>query len=239
MGNMAKWVFILLLIIVAAGCDDRATGLKSFNDAPKIVLQAQRGGPETQLLIDSVKISDPAFAYMPLIIRVEDPNKNIKHVIMRVLSGAGYLQYRDDQTTDTVRIIGDRGIYRFVPAHAGSITVRFVVTDYFNVTDSATLQLYVFDNLPPVGSLEVTHLGAADKYEYLFDASGAYDADNSFGGVIKRYVFSVNNIKVAETLTPAIPYIFPAGGIYTCKVQVWDNNGAASKEISLPVQVPN
>lgn len=237
---MAKRLFLLLFsAIVIVACDDRATGLKDFNDPPKIVLQAQRGGAETQLLIDSVKLSDPDFSYMPFIIRIEDPNKNIKHVIMSVVAGAGYLQYQDDQTTDTVRIIANKGIYRFVPTQAGSIIVRFVVTDYFNQTDSAIMQVYAFNNLPPVAGLEVSYLGAADKYEYLLSAAGAYDADHSFGGVISKYVFSVNNIKIAETTKPAIPYIFPTGGNYTCKVQVWDNDGAASKEISLPVQVPN
>lgn len=222
----------------AVSCDDRADGLKGFNDPPSIVLQAQRGGAETDLLIDSVKLSNPAFSYMPFIIRIEDLNKNIKHVLMDVVAGSGYLQYREDSTRDTVRIIDDKGIYRFVPEYAGNMTIRFVVTDYFGEADSAELRLYVFNNLPPVAALTVSYLGTADQYEYLFDASGSFDNDRSFGGVVSKYVFTVNNVRIAETVTPAIPYIFPSPGSYTCKVQVTDSDGAVSKEVTQQIQVP-
>lgn len=235
---MTKRLLIALCgLLAAAGCDDRKDGLKGFNDPPTISLKAERGGPESKDLRDSVKLSNAEYAYMPFVMRISDPNQNIKHVRMTVLSGTGVLHFRDETTRDTVRIVENIGTYRFAPDNAGTVIARFVVTDYFNASDSATLQLHVFQNLPPVAALETRYLGSADKNEYLLDGSGAYDADHDFGGQVHQYIFSVNNVIVAETTTPAIPYIFPGPGTYTVTLQVQDNDGAASKPVSLQLQV--
>lgn len=236
---MSKWrTFFLLFFLMA--CDDRKEGLQGFNDPPVILLKAERGGAETHELKDSVKLSNTRFAYMPFIIRISDPNENIKHVRMSMLTGTGELQFRDEVTKDTVRIVNNVGTYRFVPSAPGTAIIRFVVTDYFNATDSATLQLYCFNNLPPVAGVEdPKYLGAADKYEYLLSASTSYDADASFGGVVAKYIFSVNNAKIAASTLPAIPFIFPGPGQYLITVQVQDNDGAFSKPLSLQWTIPN
>lgn len=233
-----KWQWILILVLTLQACDDRAAGLRDINTPPAIRLQAERGGGQVKMLHDSVKVSNPAYSYMPFAIEVSDANENIKHVTYHVTAGGGQLVFRDEAVTDNiVSIAGNRAIYRFVPAGVGTTTVRFVVTDYFDQKDSATLQLHVFHNLAPVGMLHTSYLGATDRYEYLLDAGASYDPDQSFGGKISRYIFSVGGTKVAETLRPAVPFIFAGPGSYAVRLQVIDNDGAISREISQTVQV--
>ncbi|TWF31758.1 hypothetical protein FHW36_11852 [Chitinophaga polysaccharea] len=232
-----KALLLLIFSLFLLACENRKDGLKDFNDPPEILLKDQRGGQATHQLTDSVKLSKPAFAFMPLIIHVNDANMNIRGITMATLSGDGYLQYIDQKITDTIAVTipeSGEGIYRYYPAHTGAVKVKFTVTDVFGLQDASTMQLYVFNNLPPVAALEVRYLGVADRYEYIFDGSGSYDADRSFGGVISSYIFYVNNVKVAETTTPANPYIFSSAGTYTVKLQVKDNDGDLSKELSLP-----
>lgn len=224
------------MLLSAAGCDDRYTSLKDFNDAPSITLMAEKGTIPGKELRDSVKLSKAEFAYMPFIIALEDPNANIKAVSYRALAGSGQLIYRNTEITGTVPVIGNRGVYRFVPAGIGNVHLRFVVTDRFDEKDSANLHLYVFDNLPPVAALDVRFVDSGRPLEYLLDAGASYDADRAFGGVVSRYVFTVGAERI-ETIKPGIPYIFPAPGTYVVRLQVVDNDNVGSKEVTTTVQV--
>lgn len=231
-------VVLIIFLMVVISCDDRAAGLRTLNDPPSIQLRAEKGVMPSKYLIDSVKSSNPAFSFMPFIIQVKDPNENIKRVTYQTLRGRGSLIFRGEKLVgDTVRIMGDSAIYRYVPDVAGTVIIQFIARDIFNVSDSATMQLHVFKNLPPIAIFASLLPGNRDKYEVMIDASASYDQDQSYGGVVTKYNFWVGNKKVAETTSPVIYHIFPAPGNYTVRLQVQDNDGDLSKEAVTTVTV--
>lgn len=232
-----RWIIISAILCLCWGCDDRADGLAGFNDPPIILIGPQLGG-SAKSLTDSIKFSQPQFAYFPFRLEISDPNENIKLVSMQVLAGSGYVLHNQDTTRDTVRVIGNKGIYSFVPQQLGKTEVSFIVRDYFNQADSAHLQLYVFDNLAPVAAVAVNYSGVNSQREYLLDGSASYDADHSFGGTIVQYLFSVNNVRVASTTMPVIPYIFAGSGLYAVTLQVMDNDNTLSKPVTIQINVP-
>lgn len=232
-----KLTITLVLLCLCYGCDDRADGLKGFNDPPTIMIGPQSGGG-AKSLTDSVKLSQRQFAYFPFTLAIADLNENIKLVSMQVLAGSGYVLHNQDTIRDTVRVIGNKGIYSFVPQQVGKTEVSFIVRDYFNQADSARLQLYVFDNLSPVAALVANYSGVNSPREYLLDASASYDADRSFGGTIQQYLFSVNNVRIATTTMAVIPYIFAGPGLYTLTLQVMDNDNTLSKPATIQINVP-
>ncbi|RAI96998.1 hypothetical protein LX64_05178 [Chitinophaga skermanii] len=232
-----KYLIGFLMCYCLVGCDNREESLSELNSPPEIFLQAQAGGPETKELIDSVKLSNTQFGYLPIVIRVQDLNSNIKSLRMSMVSGDGLLKQNDDEFTDTIRILGNKGIYKFIPAHPGAIIVRFVVTDYFNQRDSAQLKVFAFNNLAPIANLRIDPIGEVERFEYLLDGSLSYDPDKNLGGGLTKYIFIVNNTTIAETRSSAIPFIFPSPGAYICKLRVVDNDGAVSKEVVQSIQI--
>ena len=232
---MQRITQMLFVAILFASCDDRYSSLKDFNDKPNITLQAEKGLQITKFLKDSVKLSKQEFAYMPFIINIEDPNSNIRDVVYQPLQGAGQLIYRGEQISGVIPVIGNKGIYKFIPQGTGLVTIRFIVTDRFNQSDSATMQLTVFNNLPPTANLYTVPVQGGKTYEYQFDASGSFDTDHSFGGIITKYIFFIGNERI-ETVQPTIPYIFSGPGTYTVRLQVMDNDGATSREVTQLIQ---
>lgn len=232
-----KWLIVSAIFCLCYGCDDRTDGLKGFNDPPTILIGPQLGSTAKRLT-DSIKFSQPQFAYLPFALEISDPNENIKLVSMRVLTGSGYVLHNQDTIYDTVRVTGNKGIYSFVPLQLGKTEVSFVVKDYFNQADSASMQVYVFDNLPPVAAIAANYSGINSQREYLLDGSASFDADHSFGGTIVQYLFSVNNVRIAASTKPVIPYIFAGPGINTIALQVMDNDSRLSKPANIQINVP-
>lgn len=231
-------IFVLAIIITISSCDDRYDALKNLNDAPSLTIEKQVNGQRADKLTDTVKLSKAQYSYSPIILTAHDPNENIKSVTYSIEQGSGYVIFKDATipTDEILPFPNTRTTLKVVPTNMGTTVFHFIVTDRFDLKDSTTLTLISFQNLPPVASLYTSKLAVVDKYEYSLDASESYDQDKNYGGIIKKYVFQVND-ETIETIQPAIKYIFPATGNYVVTLKVMDNDNQFSKQITQTVTV--
>lgn len=133
-----------------------------------------------------------------------------------------------------IEFISD-SVINFIPENTGVNNFSITASDIYGEISSANASIFVFDNLPPVSVLNVIQQGS----NYTFDCSSSYDNDANFGGTIVNYKLSISNITVINSSQPIIAY----DGLYfenpfIVKLQVEDNNGGLSNEIS-QVLYPN
>lgn len=239
---MRKTIITIIILIGCIACDDRSDALNDLNDPPTISLQPEMGGEETKNMEDSVKFSKPEFAFSPFFITTYDPNQNIRSVTYRALIGRGSIYFKNELMKDTIAMPTSiesavtKVLVKFVPQQVGITNVLFIVEDRVGRKDSAHLKITAFNNLEPVAMLNVNSLEIVDPYEYSFDASASFDQDAKFGGIITRYLFTINSEKI-ETIQPSIKYIFPAPGTYTVRLRVRDNDDALSSEVTKQITV--
>jgi hypothetical protein len=246
MNRKSKLIFYLIIIIFAVnttGCDDRSSVASGFIDPPTISLRPQLQtslDSSVKTLNDSVKLSNPNFAYYPFWIDAnENQSGNIQLLTFKNNTGNGFLMFNADTILSggAIPLIGNSTLVRYYPTAQGNSKTTFIITNRINQSDSAFLNLVVFNNLPPVAVLNVSYLGQADPYEYEFDGSGSYDADASFGGMITQYDFIINGVAAIQTVTPVVKYIFPGPGSYIIQLKVQDNDGAFSPVVQSQLTV--
>lgn len=232
---MKRRVLFLFLGLFTA-CDDRYEAIKDFNSPPEILVADQGADDWGHVLLDSVKLSNPAFAYLPFSVQLSDVNQNIKFVSYLLTGHAGELLYRDSLVREYLPVPGNKGTYSFRPKVEGNYRLQFVVVDRFGATDTALLRVLAFNNLPPVAHLVVSTI-QGKAYEYLLDGVGSQDMDGGLGGAVVRYRFEVG-AEMIDTFQPAIHYIFPGAGSYPVRLTVFDNDSIASETVVTNVVVP-
>lgn len=238
-------LYIIFFAALLSGCDDRYQILEEFNSAPSIRLVAQTPGKNAVLdkngdiISDSVKMSGSG-NYYPFTVVVDDPDRNIGDVYYVAESGSGDLIVYTDTVSENavIPLIDYSMTLKFKPTTEGQVKLLFHVTDRQHLSDTATLTLTTFKNLPPIGSLNPSYVGESSPYEYNIDASGSYDADHDFGGYIKEYIYNIDN-EVIKTTRKSIKYIFPSPGTYNVQLQVKDNDDVLSTIISKQIIVAN
>jgi len=122
------------------------------------------------------------------------------------------------------------------PTSKGLVNVDFTIQDRFENKETATLNLFVFDNLIPVALVSARKTAINAPLEYVLDGTESYDQDKNFGGAVAGYVFEIEG-QVIETTSKQINFIFPTPGTYTVKLKVIDNNGDYSRPTEIKVNV--
>lgn len=116
----------------------------------------------------------------------------------------------------------------------GDHNIDLKITDPFNESVLTKINLFVFNNLKPVGEFTATKLSSSSNInEYEFDASNSYDKDEKFGGEIVIYSYDISNTQTSYNHTfnsnfSKSLFIFPDTGIYSINLIVYDNNNDQS-----------
>ena len=233
---MKKVYFIVSIVLLALlGCDQTQDFIHTLNERPTI--NFMDGGDEP-IVQDSIKlglkISQEKY---PVRLRVYDANNNIREVIYIQLVGIGVLvQGSDTVVGNNIAISTDILQFEYYPRNLGLHKMRLTVIDNFGQSNSVTLELMAFENLPPEAAFKVSKVGQRSPLEYKIDASESFDRDERFGGGISEYEFGVQG-KIFNVLEGVLFHIFPKEGVYAVSVRVRDNDGSWStkKEVDLVV----
>lgn len=117
-------------------------------------------------------------------------------------------------------------------ASAGAKTVRLSLTDNGGATSTATQEIQVRLNAPPVASIAVSGV-LETQSELGFLPTGSIDSD----GTITSYQWNFGDGTAVQTSAPSpVAHTYAAAGTYTAKLTVVDNDGASHvAEIELKI----
>lgn len=107
----------------------------------------------------------------------------------------------------------------------------------------STLTIKTYQNLPPVAKLTVTPDASSSKFNYNFDVTGSFDQDKGYGGILKRYKYTVTgtsylHVFLLEPSQKPYPYSFPNTGTFSVSLSVQDNNGEWSPPVEQKITIP-
>jgi hypothetical protein len=221
---------ITVLTVLVFGCDETKDFLDELNEAPQINFTLNSDAP---LLTDSIKIGlKSSQDKYTIVLKVTDRNKNIREVIYTQLSGKGKLKQGGVEIiSNNVTFKNDSAVLEFdyYPETFGLHRLGIKVADNFGLSNSVSLEITAFDNLPPVANISWTKRGDRGKYHYEVRASESFDRDARFGGSIEEYEYKAQGVihRILSSTENADRYqvIFPDKGVYPIEVRVRDNDG--------------
>ncbi|MCA6431230.1 MAG: hypothetical protein IM613_17480 [Cytophagales bacterium] len=226
---------LLLFCFVFTACDERFGFLGNLNRSPVVFF---RNNTSLVELSDSLKTSvKNGKQTYDITVSFSDPENQLSTVNVSVVGGTGVLRQDGNVITNSIGISSGTAQISFKPDAGGNFTLLFTATDSFDKTATASLALFVFDNLPPIAKFTESKLAINSPYEYQFDASQSFDQDKSKGGAIQAYRFLINNTVEILTQQRIVKYVFPGTGGQEVKLEVYDNNGAKSTVFTKVIQV--
>lgn len=216
---------------LAIGCDTTDDYIERMNTDPELYFvssndtlpEGEEGEIKTKVLRDSLKLKN-GYAFQ---LTVEDKNENLTYARLRdYIYESGFL------VVDTTVVDQDLGIKRghakefFYHAYEeGNHNIVIVAEDEFLKTDQVSLELTVFDNLPPKSEFTLTRV---NDLVYEVDASASFDQDEEHGGEIEEYIFIVEG-RTVKSYKPIFHYSFSEAGKFTIALTTVDNDGASSE----------
>lgn len=230
---MIRGSLLFLLILMGVSCSDRYEYFDKVNRPPSI--RFVKESDSTTDLTDSIKIS--RFPYYPIKLELTDSTSEIASLRFKVMRGKGQLFYKNSALkSHNLNAQNSLITLKWVPADSGLHELAFTATDRFEKSQTATLRLLCFTNLPPVARLKVLPLKEESPLEFLLDASNSYDEDKKWGGHIVSYCIRINGVTINTTQASA-KYIFPNPGTYQVFLTVKDDQGVSSPEREVKIEV--
>lgn len=202
----------------------RVDRIEEVNSEPMLSINGQEN-----MISDSVKMKEGSSNFF-FELNATDPDQNLKSISYEIISGDGNL-FQNGIITDEINLSKSEFIsLEFAPSRPGTHILDFNIVDVFDREASITLDLFAFDNLPPVSRFELVKPEVQyDPLEFQIDASSSYDPDENFGGGISAYEYTFLG-KTVELSRSVIGIIFPEAGTYDIRVRVKDNDGEWSDE---------
>ncbi|MDR0683083.1 MAG: hypothetical protein LBG15_14720 [Dysgonamonadaceae bacterium] len=211
-----KTIFILSLltsVIFFSACEDRKDYFAKGGFIPNVLIY--KDNELKPAINDSLKIDrNASYSYK---VECNSP------VVMssRVVNGDISVSISESDITVT-------------SSRSGGGKVEVIATTELGKTGSCTMELWTFNNLPPVCNVIATIIDP-DLIDVEIDASQSYDKDAKFGGKIIEYEFQIDDLEVITTTKPVIRQILRNSGVRTitarCKDD--DNEWSLPKEIKL------
>jgi len=129
-------------------------------------------------------------------------------------------------------VIGIKGLLQ------SANTIYLVATDTYGKIGLDTVNLTIFDNLPPVAILNSSTTNLNGSYILTLDGSASYDRDAKYGGHITNYQYTINGTVYTNT-NSSFTCSVNLADTYTVKFQVQDNNGAWSNLLTTYITITN
>lgn len=236
---MNRVTLFLGVIITLWGCDNSERFLEALNDIPRIaIIDEDNATVDHSFWMDSAKVSSEVglFPYR-FRLSIEDFNQNIEIVNVENEVATendtlnGFLLFQYDTILIDVEVVNIDHQNQLIDLEVlafdeSLLTISFIVIDAFMQSDTALLQLEVFDNLKPVVNFEIKADESGDLVR-IIDLSNSYDGDAKYGGMISSYHWIIEGTEFSLT-RDFIRFAFPDRGTFDVQVYTTDNNGAQS-----------
>lgn len=219
-----KIILSVSFFVVLHSCSDRYKALAELDKEPEI--RFVKDAATYSYLKDSCKFFPNS--YYNLQVSIRDTNQNLQKLEFESIPNDSKLYVGHVEYTHSIPIDYPLFHINILPSKIGTEHYTFTLTDRFNKTDVAELDLVTFANLPPVALFDVNEIRQNDPLEYELDGSASFDSDAKFGGKIVEYKWIINNADSISSLAPKIRYIFPQQGLFKIDLKVKDNEGAVT-----------
>lgn len=228
-----KYFALIFIALSLFSCDDRLDFVNEFNSAPEVFFNGDRNQVQlTDSLKNSLKIGSEMYS---LNVSTFDKENTLTAVSFTVPDG--YQFFQSGELTNVAILEGTSATLQIKPNGFGLKEIRFTSTDPLGRSGQAILNLFVFDNLPPVARGIFTKLGVNSPWEYEFNFSGSRDKDRNFGGGVQAYVFQINNGEAMYSTKPVNKFAFSGAGGQQLTYWVIDNEGLQSDKVTEVITV--
>jgi hypothetical protein len=237
---MKKIFFVAAVVTLMTGCDNTYDQIAKISVPPVVFFNSTT---TTTTLTDSLKISlktgqdDYSFS-----ITGNGKESPVKEITFTLEGGTGHLKNGGLELQKDLGPLtnGQRFDLSFYTDNVGELKFVFTGRNEFGATGSATLNLLVFNNFPPVAKFVANPFNQNQfgKYSYQFDGTASHDKDKRFGGIVKTYKYTItsNNYGTQTILndSPLTSVVFPGPGAFTVSLIAYDNDGEPSAVYTLP-----
>lgn len=206
---MVRLFIFIMLVIIAISCDNSKDYYEGINQKP--VIEFDIDSINKSYIKDSLKLGKSYLIGYKII--------DEEHLALS-------LPKSDDFT-----ITADSSTITIQSNKKGKTQVILKAYDSFLSIGEATIDLTIFENLPPVAIFSYSIAEFDGSYSLILDGSSSYDQDSKYGGYIMHYEFTINNNTILSTSLSKYTYSVNKDYTYTVKFRVQDDNGAWSNEI--------
>ena len=248
---MKKDIIVFSVLWIAlAGCDNREDFARELNNAPvmKISSKSNAWVSDTAYysgtIYDTLKLGINDRYRFDVRISDDGITQNLKLNVpsFQFMDNTYYIidnQKVDNSSLSDVVIEGvDKNTeIEYFTDLLSNHSLLIKVDDIYGGTDAVTIQLFVFDNWNPVADISYQVVSQVSPYEVKLDASGSYDLDERFGGMIVEYEYNIDDVYMVNTDVNFINFIFSGTGIYQVKLRVKDNDGVWTNEETIIVSL--
>ncbi len=239
------WVICLAIVI---SCDNTELFLEELNTGPAVgIVDVNNAATLHDFRADSVKKSSESgvFPYR-FQLSVSDFNANIDQVAIvnnfrNAEASDGFLLFQYDTILVDLEVVGVDEATHIIDLEAlvlggSELTLTFISIDEFSESDTATLELTVFDNLLPEVNYEITEDISGDLVRRI-DLSTSFDQDAIYGGAISSYHWVIEGVEYSLN-QDFILHPFPSSGTFDVTVFVTDNNRTQSAPKAFNIFIP-
>lgn len=207
---MKKSLFIMTIVVFITACDDTEDYYFERNEKSSVSLKLSGSEGFLSEVFDTVKIGYS----VTVTCKIEDDDmyegEENKRLYFDTVGGVNI----DESKYPDIEI---------APLSEGDNIITINIEDAFSVKSSAVLNVYSYKNLAPVSVISIEPQSSDGLYIKI-DASGSYENDKGFGGVIEGYNYVIGRFDL-ETTFSEIYYELPIAGTYKIRVRAKDNDG--------------
>ncbi len=215
----------LFLVLSLVSCEAEPYG----GDPPLFLINGQKN------IMDSIKITQDPFYILEFTIEDDEAWRELR---VNNLT-EGLLRYKEKIINDILVEITKikEGRLEFEALRKGRVKFNLEVRDRNDLFSSIDIHFFVFDNLAPVGVLQLIQTDELGPYQVQLNASDSYDMDHRWGGRIMKWEFFIAGFYTTTIDQPVIDYIFPEPGKYSIGLRVLDNDGVWSEKVLKEIEV--
>ncbi|UZR99814.1 hypothetical protein [Chondrinema litorale] len=229
---MKRLISIVTVLIFLFSCEGRWEEAIKDSDPP--VLAFYKNGSTTDSLGNAYEVITDS-----LKLGIKSNAKEYTFSFQVVGANLKSINYQSDKGTfiENLEEVKSDSIYTvtYVPDEIyGLHIVDVFASNSFGKQQKITLELFIYENLPPVADFEVIEKGVIRTLHYQVDASSSLDLDAQYGGYITEYLFTIDGIEIQRNKS-VVDFIFQELGQYEIKLKVKDNDDAWSEEKSIKI----
>ncbi len=179
------------MAIALKSCSSKESHLESINNAPEFSIKAYNDteGEYTSEVKDSLRI--PENSFYKLKYKLNDEAESLHKIKVNYNFIKGYGAFNVDATNN---------IINYTPDGVGEHIVEIQVKDNYNKMVVVSLELIVYDNLPPVPHLTFEKI----DQNYRVNASKSYDPDGRIVNYHFDYGVKTIDIHENDNLQPVV-----------------------------------